>query len=490
MKINQFSGRAAGSALALVATLLTGCDTVKTNLLEAVNPTIIDPSSVESAAGATAVKNGALSRLRSATADGESTWMFGGLLADEWGTSSTFVQNDETDQRNTTLNNGTVQGELRALYRVRTSANQAIPLLLKYKPTAAADTSGGAASHPSDIAEMYFARGFAEMTLANDFCNGIPLSDGVTGTLGQPLTVAQVFAAASASFDTAMTYSSNATDAPSVIINRAARIAKARTLQSLGKSQYAAAAALVAGIPNSFRYDVTASLTGGILTLWDQAASQNRYTVGDSAQPNVRTARIGNALPFGSAKDRRVPARYKLASNNKDSVKSQDGGTYVVMVDSLWGQTSAVALTHGLDARLIEAENYLNLGDVTNWLATLNALRTAGNIVITAASPTSTGTHPGWTVPVMPVLTDPGTAAGRVALMFREAAFWEYGRGFRLNNLRRMIRDYGYPADGSGNFPTGPHYKGGNYGPDVNLPVTSDEAVGNPHFSLCLDRKA
>ena len=106
---------------------------------------------MQSAAGATAVRNGALSRLRTATADGESTWLFGGLLVDEWATSSTFVQNDETDQRQIQLNNSTVNGTLRALYRVRTSANQAIELLNKYKPTPAAD-----------IAEMYFARGFAE----------------------------------------------------------------------------------------------------------------------------------------------------------------------------------------------------------------------------------------------------------------------------------------------------------------------------------------
>src|SRR6185295_17572019 len=116
----------------------------------------------------------------------------------------------------------------------------------------------------------------------------------------------------------------------------------------MGKANLPAAAALLTvggvAIPTTFRYDVTASLTGGVLTLWDQAASQNRYTVGDSAQPNVRTARIVNAVPFGSAKDRRVPARYRIASNGKDSVKSQDGGTYAVIVDSLWGQTSAVAL--------------------------------------------------------------------------------------------------------------------------------------------------
>lgn len=474
------SGRAVATTLALLSVAgVTACDSLKTNLLEAPNPSIIDPSSVQSAAGATAVRNGALSQLRSATADGESTWMFGGLLADEWATSSTFVQNDETDQRSTQLNNGTVNTALRVLYRVRTSANQAIVLLKNFKPLPAAD-----------IGEMYFARGFAELQLASDFCNGIPLSDGSgdVAVFGKPLPVKDVFAAAAASFDTAMANSSG-TDAASIIINSAAKIAKARALLGMGLSNAPAAAALVAGIATTFRYDVTASLTGGFNTLWDQAASQGRYTVSDSVQGNGRTILVKNATPFLSAKDSRVPARYKIAANGRDSVKAQDGNTYVIFVDSLWGQTSAVALTHGIDARLIEAEAALAAGNPAQMLTILNTLR-ATPIQITAPSPQASGTHPGWTTRVMAPLADPGTTAGRVALLFREKAFWQFGRGHRLGDLRRLIRDYGRAADGSDTFPVGQHFKGGVYGVDVNLPVTTSEQIGNPNFAACIDRKA
>ena len=474
------SGRTVAVTLAVaLAAGLAACDTVKTNLLEAIDPTIINPASVQSAAGATAVRNGALSRLRTATADGESSWMFGGLLADEWATSSTFVQNQETDQRSTQLNNGTVNTELRALYRVRTDANQAIVLLNKYKPNPVAD-----------IAEMYFARGFAEFQLASDYCNGIPLSDGAGDqvTFGMPLPVKDVFNVAIASFDTAMSLASG-TDAASVSINRAARIGKARALLGVGLSNAPAAAALVAGIPTTYRYDVTASLTGGFNTLWDQAASQNRYTVADSLQGNSRSIVVKNAIPFFSAHDPRVPAHYKIASNGKDTVKSQDGNTFVIQVDSLWGQTSAVAVVAGLDARLIEAEAALQGGNAASMMAILNALR-ATPLQLTAPSPTATGTHPGWTTPVMAALIDPGTQAGRVALLFREKAFWQFGRGHRLGDLRRLIRDYGRAPDGSDTFPVGVHFQGGNYGTDVNLPVTTDEQTGNPNFSACLDRKA
>jgi starch-binding outer membrane protein, SusD/RagB family len=474
------SGRAVATAAFVAA--LSACTTK--DLLEAPNPSIIDPSSVESPAGATAVRNGALARLRTATADGESSWMFGGLLADEWATSSTFVQNDETDQRSIQLNNGTVNTELRALYRVRTDANQAIVLLNKWRP---------APTFPiSDIAEMYFARGFAELQLASDYCNGIPLTDATAVPLvyGTPLTVNAVFVVAAASLDSAITMTAGLTDSASIQVNMASRVAKARALLGQGSiANAAAAAALVNGIPNTFRYDVTASLTGGMNTLWDQATSQNRYTVSDSLQANNRSILVKNAIPFLSAKDRRVPAHYKIASNKKDSVKSQDGGTFVIQVDSLWGPSTAVALTAGLDARLIEAEAALAAGDDAGMLSILNTLRGATQ-VITKSSPTATGTHAGWTTPVMAALPAPANHGAAIALFFREKAFWQFGRGERLGDLRRMIRDYGYAADGSQNFPVGAHYKGGVFGKDLNLPVTTDEQVGNPFFTACLDRKA
>jgi hypothetical protein len=489
MRLMPYSGRAITATFALgLATLLGGCDKMKNSLLDAVDPDIIDPSSVQSAAGAVAVRNGALSRLRVATADctgtcgsgNESSWIFGGLLADEFASSSTFVQNDETDQRQIQLNNSTVTVGLRALYRVRTAANQAIGLLQKYRPSPA-----------SDVAEMYFARGFAELQLASDFCNGIPLSDGSGDdvSLGSPLTVQQVFAVAAASFDSAMTIASGS-DAASTSINNAARIGKARALLGqASKTNAAAAAALVTNVPTTFRYDVTASLTGGQNNLWGQTTSQLRTIVSDSVQGRSRNVVVKNAIPFLSSHDPRVPAHYKIAANGKDTSVAQDGGSLVISADSLWGQTSAIALAAGLDARLIEAEAALAAGDPAKMISILNTLR-AAKIQITASSPTATATHPGWTVPVMAPLTDPGTQRAREDLLFREMAFWQYGRGFRLGNLRRLIRDYGRAADGSDTFPVGTHPKGGTYGTDVNLPITTDEQTGNPNFQGCIDRKA
>ena len=481
MSLRYNPGRVGFIALALAsAVIVAACDQVKDNLLEATDPDVIDPSAVQSSAGATAVKNGALSRLRTATADGESSWLFGGLLVDEYASSSTFVQNDETDQRTIQLNNSTVTSTLRQLYRVRTAANQAIGLLNTYKK-----------DPDEDIGEMYFARGFAELQLASDFCNGIPLSDGTTGTLGKPLSVDSVFKVAAASFDTAMQHSTG-TGANAVLINRAARVGRARALLGISLANAPAAAALVTAIPTNFRYDVTASLTGGNNTLWDQPISQNRYIVSDSIQKNDRSITVKNAIPFYSAKDPRVPAHFKIASNGKDTIKAQDGGTFVLEADTLFGQTSAVALTSGIDARLIEAEAALAAGNPAGMMTILNALRASPQL-LTAPSPTATGTHPGLTTPVMAALVDPGTKVGRENLLFREKAFWTFSRGQRLGDLRRLIRQYGRAADGSdaGGYPIGQHFKGGNYGVDLQLPVTTAEQIGNPtNFQQCTDRKA
>jgi hypothetical protein len=272
-------------------------------LLQATDPDLIPPPDTRSAEGALAMYNGALNRLRQITGGytGEgSSWLFGGLLADEWSTSSTFVQNDETDQRSIQVNNSTVTGMYRDLSRARTSANQAIALLQEFRPN---DTTR--------IAEMYFVRGFAEMQLASDFCNGVALSDG-TGEIpvyGPQHTVAEVFAIAMASFDEALTLApATDTGTAMVRINRAARLGRARAM--LGLDDVVNAGLLVANIPTSFAYNVTFATTSGDLVLWAQPLSARRYMVGDSVEGNSRNIRVFNAIPFFSKNDSRRDTRF------------------------------------------------------------------------------------------------------------------------------------------------------------------------------------
>ncbi|MEO7513750.1 MAG: hypothetical protein ABIZ91_18575 [Gemmatimonadaceae bacterium] len=455
MRTRILAKRVCTHSLAVFLAGAVACSSVTDSLLEATDPDLINPTDVASADGAVALYNGGIQRFTAITAGAESTWLFGGLLADEWSSSSTFVQNDETDQRAIQDNNSQVNNMLRRLYRARTSATQAIKSLKTYAPTDRAR-----------IGEMYFARGFAELQLASDFCNGIPLSDGteVEIVFGQPQPVAAVFTTAVASLDSAIA-TANGTSANEVLVNRAARVAKARA--QLGLNQIAQAATSVAGIPTSFAYQHTFTETTTRNTIWSLGLSALRYSVADSVEGNGRNIVVANAIPFGSAKDPRVPVI--------DTRKAgQDGQTFT-RTTSIFAQLGAVDVVNGIDARMIEAEAALKAGNVAQWLSIHNALR--------AAPPALGAVQPAAMAP----LTDPGTDAARINLHFREKAFWTFGRGQRLGDLRRLIRQYGRTA--ANTFPSGVHYKGGNYGTDVNLPITQSEQ-NNPNFTQCLDRNA
>src|SRR4051794_10493169 len=87
------SGAVAGALLALGA-----CD-VQQELLDPQNPGLIDPSAVSNPSAASALRVGALGSFKGATGAGESMWRWGGMLTDEFKSSDTFTQRNETDQR-------------------------------------------------------------------------------------------------------------------------------------------------------------------------------------------------------------------------------------------------------------------------------------------------------------------------------------------------------------------------------------------------------
>jgi starch-binding outer membrane protein, SusD/RagB family len=458
------------TAVALVP-LLGACSNVTDTLLEALDPDIISPENAQSAEGALALYNGALSRLKAITAGnsgvyGEgSSWLYGGLLADEWSTSSTFVQNDETDQRSIQTNNSIVTNMFRQLARARTSATEAIRTVREFRET-----------ETTRIAELYFVRAFAEMQMASDFCNGIPLSSqDVTGaiTYGKPLTGAAVFDAAVADADSGLA-EIKGTAAGDIAVRRALLITKARALLGLGK--YADAATAVAGIPTSYSYDITYALATGDNVLYTQPASSRRYTIGDSLEGRGHNLLVANAIPFYTLQDPRVPSKYTISAKG-DTTLSQDG-SIPSRTTTLWARNTTVSAVNGLDARLIEAEAKLQANDIPGMITILNALRDA--------PPKLGEVQP----PKLAPLAVPATKEAATSLLFREKALWTFGRGQRLGDLRRLVRQYNRPIDQV--FPTGEHYRGGNYGPDVNLPVPQQEE-NNPELGgapACIDRKA
>jgi hypothetical protein len=455
-------------AMALVLLAGVGCD-VKQELLNAPDPDIINPGDVNSPEAAEALRVGAVSRLRTFTTGtgSEELWLMSGLLTDEWKSSDTFSQRNETDQRQVQLNNANIQTMLREIYRARTSAREALGALRVYLPD------------PGSIGQMYFIMGFAELSLAEDFCNGLPLSDASTGVpeYGKSLSNAEVFAIAREHFDSALTAVGSATDDLATHVRNAASIGKARALLDLGgTANLAAAAAAVANVKTDFRQFNTYSLTAGNNGIWSLNVSAKRYTVGDSFDiVSGQVNRITNALPFASAADPRVPV---TGSTGGTSSAGKGFDTNTNLVDqTIWGRVDPAPVTSGVDARLIEAEAKLHgaTPDFAGMTQILNNLRDTAQVLGGKSSPR------------MAALAVPTTMDAAIDLFFREKAFWTFSRGQRLGDLRRLMRQYGRTQTQV--FPTGVFFKNGNYGSDVNLPITTDE-LNNPQFKGCTDRNA
>jgi len=467
--VNRHLNRARWVAVLGVGAVIAvaGCDRVKAELLAPQNPGLVDPTAINSPTAALALRVGALGRYKQLTNGNgnESIWQYAGTLADEFKNADFANYRIGADQR---LTDASVSWNYAATTQSRGFVRDAIDAMKSYNPDSAAM-----------IGELYAELAFFEMTMADNYCNGIPLGHTEAGVRinGEPLTIMQVYDSAASHLDTAMALSAKASDSNSVYINRLSRVLKARVLIDKDKANAGAAAALVATVPTGYVYDMTFSSASDANGMWSLNNSTARISVADSfdivgGAVNV----IKNALPFASANDPRVPVCNGDVCSPK--VVAEDQVTRPFYVGLLYkGQFDPLVLASGIDARLYEAEAKLQAGDVPGMLTILNALRQA------FPRPTIGVT----TIPAMSALAAPANTADATTLLFREKAFWTFGRGQRLPDLRRLIRQYDRTQDAV--FPTGPYFKGGSYGADVNFPVPSSEAV-NPLFHGCLDRKA
>lgn len=432
------------------------CSGLRDDLLEPQQPGVISPEQVQSPTAADALRRGALGRFRTATVGGEAIWLLGGLMADEWKSGDTFSQRNETDQRLVQTNNANVTDMYRAIHRARGAARDAISALVTFIP----DTT-------SKQAQMWWVMGSSELGLAENFCSGAPygiIVDGVPNYT-TPLTTAEGFALALAHLDSGLALTT-ATDTFTVSVRNAIQIYRGRTLVNQGK--FAEAAVAVAAVPTAYQYLQTHSLTTNDNAIWSLNNSAKRWVVGDSFDTG---GRILNAIPFASSGDVRVP---KTGTTLASSLKTAFDNSTQFVQQTIYARSDPVPLAHGIDARLVEAEARLQANDIPGMLTILNALR-AASLTIGA-----------YKVPVMAAIaTTPATATEARDLFFREKAYWTFSRGQRLSDLRRLMRQYGLPQDQV--FPTGQFFKGGNYGTDVNFPVTTDETP-NPNWKGCIDR--
>jgi hypothetical protein len=187
----------------------------------------------------------------------------------------------------------------------------------------------------------------------------------------------------------------------------------------------------------------------------------------------------GNGLNFVSARDPRVVVA-RDAAGNPTTRLGQDGSTRAYTIQGYPNGAAPSKLATGVEARLIEAEAALQAGNTAAWLAALNAPR-ADAAVRAAFSITGAAGAPD----PLPPLTDPGTAAARLDLLFRERAFWMYLTTHRVGDLRRLVRQYGRAATAV--WPTGAYFKGGTYGTDQNIKPSIAE-TNNPTWKGCTDR--
>ena len=440
---------------AVLVAPLAACDTDE--ILRVDDPEFASPESLRTEAGLPTLVAGAIGDF-AVGYGGDANDSFLSAVAvftDEFYQSDTFISRLALDQRDFVP---TIQGNRepdRAYNRLQSARRS-----LSETADALAELAKQGANDPR-YARLKALEGYTFVALGEGFCSGIPISTsalGVPGEAGQPLSTTQVFDAAIERFNTSLAAAPN--------FANLARVGKARALLNQGKFQEAAAA--VADVPTSYVYHVEFSS--------NSPRQQNPiFNLQDNGRYSVSDREGGNGLPYRSAQDPRVP--WTGPFPGFDATVPQ----YIDLRYPDFG--SDVPLATGVEARLIEAEAALRAGDAATWLSKLNALRADVRGLMTAYFDNYASFVPSEDVPnqTLDPLTDPGTEAARVDLMFRERGFWLYTTGHRLGDLRRLVRQYGRSA--TEEYPSGNYFKGGTFGTDVTFPIPFDE-TNNTNFTV------
>lgn len=432
-RVRRMTGRTVGRGL-LALLLVTGAACSTDKILKVDRPDIIDPSGLNNANGVSALYAGVIGDFSSTNASTLGVIGLSGLMSDEIRFGATPPEIRQADQRAAPESNTLLGAMYRQVQQLRGQADRAAAALKVINAT------------DPRIGEMEAMSGYAHIVLGEMFCSGVPL--GTPGEHAKPQTTVEVLTAGVGKLTSAITNAGSNARARDF-----ASVLRGRALLDLG--QFAQAATAVAGVPTSFSYTTLHSMS----TALQQNGFANYMWNNDGLLVSDREGT--NGLNFGTAGDPRVPIEGTGAPSRFDG---QTPRYYLKWANSF---TSPMPIATGVEARLIEAEAALRAGDIALWVQKLNAAR----------APWSMG----------PV-TDPGTAAARVDLMFRERAFALFASGHRLGDLRRLVRQYGRPAESV--YPTGAYHKDGlRLGTDVQFVIPQTEK-NNPNFTGCLNRDA
>ena len=431
----------------LLAFGVAACST--SEMLEVETPDQITPDKAGSAVGAAALRASALGNF-AAFYGGDYGGSFHGLnITSGMLTDEIESARGGTEHLDSRAQNEGVQPLGTTWSFVGQSMTQTIRAIKALKEFAPEVSATEKATKATQIGHLYALQGFAYTLLAENYCSGIPISNADDlNPATELLTTAQMFARATAYFDTAATTLGTTTaDQP---FRNAVAVGRARVLLNLG--QYEQAATAVAAVPTNFNFAIAYSTTSVVNAIYDWMNGTLNYAPADREG--------GNGMDYISARDPRVTV-IRNAAGDPTPRAGQDGAIHYTQTVFPTG-ASPVPLATGVEARLIEAEAALKRGDAATWLAKLNDARA--------------------TVSGLTPLADPGAGVARENLLFRERAFWFWGTAHRLGDLRRLVKNYSRSA--ASVYPTGPYFKGGSYGSDVVL-IPAQAEKNNPDFTGC-----
>lgn len=497
MTMTTYRGRVRQALATAALAAVAACS--PSSIVEVDTPDVATPPSVLTPTGLDALRANAISEFIFANSgnDGgtEGTILVTGLFTDEFPLNDTFQGRFELDNRSTTERNDRLLPYYRAVHRARRAAEFASASIRRISLTPNTDFR---------VPEMHIFAALAYVALAENFCSPQPVSTlnaDNTETYGPPLTQAQVFARASAQLDSALAYITAAgTGIPAATatrLNNFARVVQARirTETATTPAEFAAAAALVTAVPANFREITTHSTTTGRQNNGIHVFNwlSRRYSVADreAASPTELTGTIppGVGLDFRGANDPRVRSQRPAGGAGTGF----DNASPLFRLGKYFERTTSIPIADFLEAQLIIAESQLQAGNEAGYIATLNGLR--ANQALYPLDPFASS--PAALPPVLPALTAPSAGvidAADVNLLFRERAFWLYGTGHRLADLRRLMRQYGRTE--AATFPGGggrPYFLenqtlarvnrlGINYGAQVAFTIPFDE-TNNPQFT-------
>lgn len=403
----------AGAILATVTALvLTGCD------LQVVNPGVIDAGTFDPTTDARTLSLSAQTNFYAAYAN---VVNFTGYFSGEAWVGATRQETNDFGRRVITPANLDINPNVWAPLSLAIASNEDVLDILDRAGVGAGDINA---------ARSALYSGFALVLMAESFCEGVM-------RVGPPMTTAETLDSAIVRFDRAIQEATAATGDEAVRIANSARVGLARAY--LQKGDYAEAARAAEPVPSDFEH---------YAIYVDDASARSR--AGNSVF--ARTASTSLVVPdaYRELGDPRIP----FADGGR---MAQDGQLYFYMQQKYPGYDAPIRISSGLEARYIEAEAALKLGDSAPALALIAERRAVGG---------------------QPAFGGDDADAILAELMDQRARdFWLEAK--HLGDYRRNPSATPYVG-----APGAPFYKPnlGEYGELTCIPVPNEERQANPNF--------